>query len=95
MQTITIVPSPYEWSFQRAKKGSVWHLELHGLRWPLEVRQNPPRIRLLEDAKLASPVRAEVLDPWPNAPEFYPPEWAPGAKPGPGSLYMTSPNWVR
>ncbi len=96
MNTITVMPSPGEMAFSQAKAGSVWHVELHGLRWPLALRQNPPRIRLLEDARYGYAVLAELLDPWPDAPEFYPQEWAPSAKkPGPASLYATSPYWGR
>lgn len=92
MPTIRIHPTWRELTFQYAKKGDVFFIELDGLRWPLEVRQNPPRVRLLEDGKRRpAPVLCELLDPWPNAPDYYPPEWKPGAKAGVGSLYYKCP----
>lgn len=67
-------------AFGDARKGDVWTLVIHELKYPLEVRQKPPRIRLLEDSHVGF-VRCELLDPWPGAPEYWPPETAPGAKP--------------
>lgn len=97
MPTIRVHPIHTSYSFQNAKKGEVFTIELDGLRWPLELRQRPPRVRLLEDGKRCSaPVLCEILDPWPNAPSYYPPEWAPGAGPAPfGSLYEQCPYWGR
>lgn len=91
--TIHIHPAPWSRSFQQAKKGDVFFVELDGLRWPLELRQRPPRVRLLEDGKgRPAAVLCELLDPWPNAPAHYPPEWAPGAGQAPiGSLYEQCP----
>lgn len=91
--TIRMHPVPWSLSFQTAKKGDVFFVVLDGLRWPLELRQKPPRVRLLEDGKRrSSPVLCELLDPWPNAPDYYPPEWKPGAGPAPvGSLYHQCP----
>jgi hypothetical protein len=91
--TIRMHPVPWSLSFQYAKKGDIFFVELDGLRWPLELRQKPPRVRLLEDGKRRpSPVVCEILDPWPNAPDYYPPEWKPGAGPAPvGSLYHRCP----
>lgn len=82
MITILVHPGPFEHAFQQAKKGAVFFLSLDGLRWPLEVRQTPRRVRLLEDGKWRSaPVLCELMDPWPDAPAYYPPQWAPGASP--------------
>lgn len=92
MKTIAIHPSPFEFAFQRAKKGAVFLINLHGCEWPPELRNNPPRVRLLEDGKwTASPVLCEVLDPWPGAPAYYPREWAPDAKVGQHSVYLGCP----
>lgn len=92
-QTIHIIPSPYQRSLQFAEKGDVFFVELSGLRWPVELRQNPPRVRVLETPRHGEPsVLCELLDPWPDAPAYYPPEWAPGAPPAPiGSLYDQCP----
>lgn len=91
--TIRVHPSWPNQAFMRAKKGDVFFILLHELRWPLELRQKPPRVRLLEDGKRrCAPVLCELLDPWPNAPAYYPPEWAPGAGLAPmGSLYEQCP----
>lgn len=94
MKTITVIPSPCEYSFRMAQAGSIWHLNLHGCRWPAALRNNPPRVRLLHACD-SRPVLCELLDPFPDAPAVYPPEWAPDAKIGPGSLYLTSPVWTR
>lgn len=63
-------------AFCEARKGDVWILFIHGLNYPPERRANPPRVRLLEDAKLGH-TEAELLDEWPEAPEYWPPESAP------------------
>lgn len=87
-KTITIHPSPFEFAFQRAKKGAVFYVNLHGCEWPAALRQNPPRVRLLEDGRWEPrPVLCELLDPWPGAPAYYPKQWAPDAKPEPHSFY--------
>lgn len=92
-QTILIHTSWQYPSLLTAKKGDVFFVALDGLRWPLEVRQKPPRVRLLEDGRRRpGPVLCELLDPWPDAPPYYPPEWAPGApRPPVGSLYEQCP----
>lgn len=90
--TIRVHPAPWELTFQHSKKGDVVFICLHGCEWPPELRAKPPRVRLLEDGKRRSaPVLCEILDPWPNAPAYWPPEWAPGARPGFGSLYERCP----
>lgn len=66
-------------TFCRARAGEVWRLFIHGLAYPPELRANPPRVRLLEDSHPGH-VLAELLDPWPEAPEYWPPESAPKAK---------------
>lgn len=92
MRTIMVHPSPFEKAFQNAKKGAVFHLLIHGLKWPAWLRDASPRVQLLEDGKgRCAPVKCEILDPWPNAPEYWPPEWAPGAAPNPNGIYGYGP----
>jgi hypothetical protein len=78
VSTILVHPSPFEYTFRRSRAGAVFTLNVHELKWGLEVRQHPPRIRLLEDAKDSGPTLCELLDPWPGAPRYWPPEWEPG-----------------
>lgn len=90
--TIRVHPAPLELTFQYSKKGQIVFIVLHGLEWPAELRAKPPRVRLLEDGKCrAAPVLCEILDPWPGAPDYWPPEWKPGARPGVGNLYEQCP----
>lgn len=90
MNTI-LVHAGFWYAFPHAKAGDVFHLFLHELRWPAQLRSAPPRVRLLEDGHPGF-VRCELLDPWPDAPSHYPPEWAPGARPSPGSLWGECPH---
>ena len=87
MKVILVQPSPYETAFKLAEPGAVFHLVIHELKYPPEIRANPPRVRLLERYR-RGPVRCELLDDWPDAPDFWPPEWAPGYQPGPGSFWL-------
>jgi hypothetical protein len=74
-------------NWHKATAGDIWHLCIHGLEYPLEIRANPPRVRLLEDAVPGGFTNCELLDPWPDAPEYWPPSSAPGAvAPGPAPL---------
>jgi hypothetical protein len=92
VKTILMHPAPRDMAFRYAKKGEVFTVLLDGLRWPLELRQKPPRVAPLEDVRgRLGPVLCELLDPWPGAPDYYPPEWAPGAAVGQGSLYYCCP----
>lgn len=92
MTTIRVFATPPWNTFARAKAGEEFVLEPDGLRWPLELRQKPPRVRVLEDGNGRDPVLCELLDPWPNAPAYYPPEWTPGAGPAPsGNFYEQCP----
>lgn len=75
---ILVHPNPRDFAFQKSKPGAVFTLVMHELRFPLELRQKPPRIRLLEHGRLGW-VLCELIDPYPDAPEYWPPEWAPGA----------------
>lgn len=75
---ILVHPNPPQASFRCAKAGAVFQLCIHELRYPAELRANAPRVRLLEHGRLGW-VLCELLDPWPDAPEYWPPEWAPGA----------------
>lgn len=64
-------------AFGGAKTGAVFHLYIHGLEYPPELRDHPPRVRLLEDAHMGHTL-CELIDPWPDAPEYWPPWSAPG-----------------
>ncbi len=64
-------------AFGAARAGDVFHLHIHGLEYPVELRANPPRVRLLEDAHIGH-ILCELVDPWPDAPEYWPPWSAPG-----------------
>lgn len=70
-------PNPPQASFIKAKKGAVFTLCIHEFRYG-DARAREPRVRLLEDGRLGW-VLCELIDPWPDAPEYFPPEWAPGA----------------
>lgn len=60
-------------SFCKARAGDVRYLFVHGLRYPEAIRNTPPRIRLLEDAR--EPLTdCELLDPWDGAPATWPEE---------------------
>lgn len=77
MQTIKLWYQgfPHE-TFAHADEGSVWRLFVHGLQYPPERRTGlGPRVRLLEHSHPGH-VLAELLDPWPDAPEYWPPESA-------------------
>lgn len=73
MQVIHIHPGGAEYSFHAAKRNDVRIILLHGLQWPLALRQNPPRVRLLVDGEKGVATPCEILDPWPDAPEHWPP----------------------
>lgn len=75
---ILVHPNPPQKGFIKAKKGAVFTLTMHELSWPHELRANEPRVRLLEDGRLGW-VLCELLDPFPDAPQYWPPHWAPGA----------------
>jgi hypothetical protein len=64
-------------AFGGAKTGAVFSLYIHGLQYPPELRDSPPRVRLLEDAHMGHTL-CELVDPWPDAPEYWPPWSAPG-----------------
>ncbi len=74
-------------SFSEAKEGDVWHLFIHGLKYAPELRgPKGPRIRLLEDARGGGlHTKCELIDPWPDAPDYWPPESAPASKPAPAA----------
>lgn len=76
-QPITVLRSAWCKHWLAAKKGDVWHLFLHGTQHPRALRDKPPRIRLLADVD-GSPngTTCELLDPWPDAPEYHPHEVA-------------------
>ena len=80
MKTIMIARQGYpHQSWDEARKGDVWHVFLHGLKYSPELRQNPPRVRLLEDVGGGLHTKCELIDEWPDAPEYWPPESAPEA----------------
>ena len=61
-----------------AKEGDVFYLFIHGLKYAPELRgPKPPRIRLLENPRVGLHTDCELLDEWPDAPEYWPPESAP------------------
>lgn len=77
--TIKVRPSGWDQSFRGAKAGAVFYLDVNGLQYSPELRQNPPRFRLLEDGQDGGlHTECELLDPWPDAPEYWPPWSAPG-----------------
>ena len=64
-------------AFGGAKTGAIFSLYIHGLQYAPELRDKPPRVRLLEDAHMGHTL-CELVDPWPDAPEYWPPWSAPG-----------------
>lgn len=88
---IRVMPSPWWFGgFVRAaqrepslEKGSVIILQPHELKYPPEARQGV-RAELLESPRGGRPCPCRLLDPWPNAPAFWPPELCPGASTNPG-----------
>ncbi len=81
VKTILVHPSPFEYTFHRARAGAEFIVNLHGLRWPVEVRANPPRIRLLEDSRgSGAATLCEIIGDWPGAPAYYPEAWEPGVR---------------
>lgn len=77
MKTIKVLYQGFpHTAFTTANEGSVWNLTIHELKYPLELRQSPPRVRLLENAHPGH-VLCELIDDWPGAPEYWPPESAP------------------
>jgi hypothetical protein len=91
-QTILVHYVPFQLSWRRAKKGAVYALNLHGLEYPPELRQNPPRVRLLEDFH-GGHTRCELLDPWPNAPRYWPPASEPGLPEPPPENFWHGYRW--
>lgn len=85
MKTIKLRPSGFDQTFKSAKEGDVFQLFVHGCKWPAEVRQKSPRVRLLEDAQLAGHTNCELLDEWPDSPEYWPPESAPAPAQSPAA----------
>lgn len=79
MKTIQIHPAGREFTFHAAKAGDVFHIFLHGCKYG-DLRNKPPRVRLLEDGAPGVLTRCELLDEWPDAPEYWPPSAAPKAK---------------
>jgi hypothetical protein len=63
---------------RRAKAGYVSHLLITGVLYPAALRQNPRRIKLLEDNVIGRFMPCELLDEWPDAPDRWPVEPAPG-----------------
>lgn len=78
MQVIKVFAGNWNSAFRNAKVGDEFRLLIHELKYPIEVRANPPRIRILE-AGAVGHIPCELVDPWPDAPEYWPPETAPGA----------------
>jgi len=78
VKTILVHPSPFEFSFHHAKAGAVFILNIHQLKWSVELRTRPPSIRLLEDGRQGEPTLCEIVGDWPDAPRYWPEEWEPG-----------------
>ncbi len=72
MKVITVWPGGCEYTWHESKAGAVFYLTIHGLKYPAELRNNPPRVRLLEPGERGAPSRCELLDEWPDAPEYWP-----------------------
>jgi hypothetical protein len=67
-------------AFSEAKAGDVWFLTIHGCNYPPELQDHPPRYRLLEDARGGGlHTECELIDDWPDAPEYWPPGSEPAA----------------
>ncbi len=76
-KVITVLRVAWGYHWLAAKKGDVWRLVLHGTQYSATLRDTPPRIRLLEDVDGGPKgTRCELLDPWPEAPEYFPHELA-------------------
>ena len=73
-------------SLIEAPEGAVFHVQLHELRWSDELRALSPRYRLLEPGRMGW-ILVELVDDWPGHPDYWPPQWAPGAP--------LDPNWGR
>lgn len=71
-QTILVTNTGYDQSLRSARKGTVHILLIHGTRYSPELRANPPRIRLLDDHVQGKYTQCELLDPWPDAPVYWP-----------------------
>lgn len=80
MTTIKLQPGGWDNALRSAKPGAIFHLSVHELKYPAEIRANPPRVRVLGMADGGSHVLCELVDPWPDAPEYWPPWSAPGDK---------------
>lgn len=92
---IRVHPNYNETAFRTAKAGAVFSLVLHGLKYAPELRDNPPRIRLLEDGPRSrdEAIECELLDDWPEAPDYWPPEREPGVRPDPFSIHYSEQLW--
>jgi hypothetical protein len=80
---------------RRAKAGYVSHLLITGVRYPAALRQNPPRIKLLEDNVIGKFMPCELLDEWPDHPDRWPlePVAGPSTKPaGPPPISSRGPS---
>jgi hypothetical protein len=76
MKTIKVRPSLGSDTFKSAPPGAVFHLFVHGMKYSAELRANPPRVRIIESLR-AGFVECELIDEWPDAPEYWPPDSAP------------------
>ena len=78
MNTIKLYPGGWDNALRAAKAGTIFHLSVHELKYPPEIRANPPRVRVLGMADGGQHILCELVDPWPDAPEYWPPWSAPG-----------------
>jgi hypothetical protein len=77
MKTIIVQPGPWETTFKSGSVGDVFRLCIHGCSYPPELRLEPPRIRIVSPLDREGFVECELLDDWPDAPPYWPPESAP------------------
>jgi hypothetical protein len=88
MKIIHVRATGFGYAFKAAKAGYVSRLLIHGVQYSPELRNNPPRIKLLLDNVVGQFMPCELLDDWPEAPEFWP---VPDKPPEPREIAEASP----
>lgn len=79
MKIIHVQRGGWQTTFASAPPGAVFHLLVHGCKYSPELRDNPPRVRVVEHGRTHT--ECELIDEWPGAPEYWPPESAPPPQP--------------